>query len=239
VDLGYENVITATREQLDLSDPMAVNYSFRANRPDVVFLAAGTEGRILANSANPANFIYDTMMIHATVIDEAWKHEVEKLLYLGSRCIYTRDCAPPITEQMLLTGPLEPANEAYAIAKIAGTKLCQSHNERYGADFISAMPINLYGPNNNFDLQNSHVLPALIPKCHNAKQSAVTTVPYLVDRLGYARFLHVDDLADACVHLMNHYSDSQHINVGTGEDAAVNGLAEVERDLVYPQAALE
>ena len=166
---GLTAVLTASREQLDLRDQAAVNYWFKANRPDHVFLVAGTVGGILANSTRPAEFIYDNMMIHASVVHAAHVYGVKKLLYLGSSCIYPRECAQPMTEEMLLSGALEPTNEPYAIAKIAGIKLCQAYRRQYGDDFISAMPTNLYGPNDNFDLTSSHVLPALIRKFHDAK----------------------------------------------------------------------
>ena len=162
---------TATREQLDLRDQAAVNYWFKANRPEYVYLVAGTVGGIFANSTRPAEFIYDNMLIHATVVHAAHQYGAKKLLYLGSSCIYPRDAAQPMTESQLLTGPLEPTNEAYAIAKIAGIKLCQAYRRQYGSNFISAMPTNLYGPNDNFDLVSSHVLPAMIRKFHEARQS--------------------------------------------------------------------
>src|SRR5690348_12769037 len=166
---GFTNLLTATREQLDLRDQAAVNYWFRANRPEAVFLVAGTVGGILANSTRPAEFLYDNMMIHATVVHAAHLYNVKRLLYPGSSCIYPRDCPQPMREEFLLTGPLEPTNEAYALAKIAGIRLCQSYRKQYGCDFISAMPTNLYGPNDNFDLASSHVLPALIRKFHEAR----------------------------------------------------------------------
>src|SRR5262245_51275651 len=162
-------ILTASRDQLDLRDQAAVNYWFRANRPDAVFLVAGTVGGILANSTRPAEFLYDNMMIHATVVHAAHLHKVQRLLYLGSSCIYPRHANQPMREEELLTGSLEPTNEAYALAKIAGIKLCQSYRTQYGCDFISAMPTNLYGPNDNFDLTSSHVLPALMRKFHDAK----------------------------------------------------------------------
>src|SRR6476620_1217901 len=168
-ELGHGSILTATREQLDLRDQAAVNYWFKANRPEYVFLVAGTVGGILANSTRPAEFIYDNMMIHATVVHSAHLFGVKKLLYLGSSCIYPRMATQPMKEEALLTGPLEPTNEAYAIAKIAGIKLCQSYRTQYGCDFISAMPTNLYGPHDNFDLTSSHVLPALMRKFHEAK----------------------------------------------------------------------
>ena len=173
--LGYENVLTATRDQLDLRDQAAVNYWFRANRPEHVFLVAGTVGGILANSTRPAEFIYDNMMIHATVVHSSHLFAVKKLLYLGSSCIYPRNAAQPMKEEELLSGPLEPTNEAYAIAKIAGIKLCQAYRKQYGSNFISAMPTNLYGPNDNFDLTSSHVLPAMIRKFHDAREEGRKT----------------------------------------------------------------
>src|SRR6202795_4996436 len=166
---GYRNILTATRDQLDLRDQAAVTYWFRANRPEYVFLVAGTVGGILANSTRPAEFIYDNLMIHATVVHAAHLYGAKKLLYLGSSCIYPRECPQPMKEEYLLSGPLESTNEAYALAKIAGIKLCQSYRKQYGCDFIAAMPTNLYGPKDNFDLKSSHVLPALMRKFHDAK----------------------------------------------------------------------
>ena len=231
---GCINILTATREQLDLRDQAAVNYWFRANRPDYVFLVAGTVGGILANSTRPAEFIYDNMLIHATVVHAAHVFETKKLLYLGSSCIYPRECPQPIKEQYLLTGPLEPTNEAYALAKIAGIKLCQSYRMQYGCNFISAMPTNLYGPNDNFDLTSSHVLPALIRKFHEAKVEGSGEVVVWGSGAPRREFLHVDDLADACVFLIQSYEDAQHINVGTGEDLTIRELAEMVRDVVCP-----
>jgi len=237
-DLGYQNVLTATRDQLDLRDQAAVNYWFRANRPEFVYLVAGTVGGILANSTRPAEFIYDNMMIHATVVQAAHQFVVKKLLYLGSSCIYPRAAAQPMTEEMLLTGPLEPTNEAYAIAKIAGIKLCQSYRTQYGSDFISAMPTNLYGPNDNFDLASSHVLPAMIRKFHDAKEEGRTEVTIWGTGAPRREFLHVDDLADACVFLMQRYDAAAHINVGTGEDLSIGELAEMIRQVVHPAATI-
>src|SRR5580765_3410045 len=174
--LGYRSILTATRAQLDLRDQAAVQYWFRANRPECVFLVAGTVGGIFANSTRPAEFIYDNMMFHATVVHAAYAHDVRRLLYLGSSCIYPRECLQPIKEEYLLTGPLETTNEAYAIAKIAGIKLCQTYRTQYGCDFISAMPTNLYGPGDNFDLNSSHVLPALLRKVHEAKTTGASEV---------------------------------------------------------------
>ena len=226
----------ATRDQLDLRDQAAVNYWFRANRPEYVYLVAGTVGGILANSTRPAEFIYDNMLIHATVVHAAHQFGVKKLLYLGSSCIYPRESRQPMTEAELLTGALEPTNEAYAIAKIAGIKLCEAYRKQYGADFISAMPTNLYGPNDNFDLVSSHVLPALMRKFHDAKVAGDRDVTIWGTGTPRREFLHVDDLADACVFLMERYDEASHINVGTGEDLSIRELAEVVRDIVHPAA---
>ena len=235
---SFTNILTATRAQLDLRDQGAVNTWFEDNRPDYVFLVAGTVGGILANSTRPAEFIYDNLMIHGTVVDASHRVGVTKLLYLGSSCIYPRHATQPITEEQLLTGPLEPTNEWYAIAKIAGIKLCQAYRRQYGSDFISAMPTNLYGPEDNFDLSSSHVLPALIRKFHDAKQSGGKEVEIWGTGSPMREFLHVDDLADACVFLIENYSDDMHINVGTGVDLSIRELAEKVRDIVYPAAEL-
>ena len=235
---GYTNLLTARREQLDLRDQAAVNYWFRAHRPEYVYLVAGTVGGIMANSTRPAEFLYDNMMIHGTVVHASHLFGVTKLLYLGSSCIYPRQATQPITEEELLTGPLEPTNEAYALAKIAGIKLCDSYRRQYGANFISAMPTNLYGPNDNFDLTSSHVLPALIRKFHDAKSAGSAQVEIWGTGSAMREFLHVDDLARACVFLMEHYDQEGHINVGTGEDLSIRALAELVRDIVYPAAEL-
>jgi GDP-L-fucose synthase len=235
---GCQNILTATREQVDLRDQAAVNYWFKANRPELVYLVAGTVGGILANSTRPAEFIYDNMMIHATVVQAAHQYGVRKLLYLGSSCIYPREARQPMTEEQLLTGALEPTNEAYAIAKIAGIKLCQAYRTQYGNDFISAMPTNLYGPNDNFDLTSSHVLPALIRKFHESKAERQRDVTIWGTGSPRREFLHVDDLAEACLFLMANYSDARHLNVGTGEDLSIRELAGLVRDVVYPEAQL-
>ena len=235
---GCTNILTASRQQLDLRDQAEVSHWFKANRPEYVFLVAGTVGGIMANSTRPAEFIYDNMMIHGTVVHASHEYDVTKLLYLGSSCIYPRDANQPITEDLLLTGPLEPTNEWYAVAKIAGIKLCQAYRQQYGRDFISAMPTNLYGPNDNFDLTSSHVLPAFIRKFHDAKVGGATEVEIWGTGSAKREFLHVDDLADACLHLMQNYSDPMHINVGTGLDLSIRELAEKVRDLVHPQARL-
>src|SRR5688500_9034011 len=198
---GTSSILTATRQQVDLRDQAAVNYWFRANGPDYVYLVAGTGGGIHANASRPAEFIYDNMMIHATVVHAAHLYSVKKLLYLGSSCIYPRLCDQPMKEEHLLSGYLEPTNEPYAIAKIAGIKLCQAYRKQYGSNFISAMPTNLYGPNDNFDLTESHVLPALIRKFHDAKVAGSREVVVWGTGSPRREFLHVDDLADACVFL--------------------------------------
>ena len=234
----FTRVLTATREQLDLRDQAAVNYWFRANRPEYVFLVAGTVGGILANSTRPAEFIYDNMMIHATVVHAAHLFPVKRLLYLGSSCIYPREAPQPMKEEHLLSGLLEPTNEPYAVAKIAGIKLCQAYRKQYGCDFISAMPTNLYGPNDNFDLTSAHVLPALIRKFHDAKLEGRGEVPIWGTGAPRREFLHVDDLADACIFLMRRYDAAEHVNVGTGEDLTIRELAELVREIVHPQAQL-
>ncbi|MCU1396217.1 MAG: fcl [Ilumatobacteraceae bacterium] len=235
---GYTNVLTATRQQLDLRDQAEVSHWFKANRPEYVYLVAGTVGGIMANSTRPAEFIYDNLMIHGTVVHAAHQYDVTKLLYLGSSCIYPREAAQPMVEDALLTGPLEPTNEWYAIAKIAGIKLCQAYRQQYGRDFISAMPTNLYGPNDNFDLTSSHVLPALMRKFHEARIDGRDEVEIWGTGSPEREFLHVDDLADACVYLMDNYSDAGHINLGTGIGTQIRELAEKVRDVVHPDAQL-
>lgn len=235
---GFTELLTAGREQLDLRDQAAVNYWFKANRPEYVFLVAGTVGGIWANATRPAEFIYDNLMIHATVVHAAYAFQAVKLLYLGSSCIYPRDFAQPITEDALLSGPLEPTNEPYAVAKIAGIKLCQAYRQQYGCNFISAMPTNLYGPRDNFELQSSHVVPALIRKFHEARVNGVSHVSIWGSGSPRREFLHVDDLADCCVFLMRNYNESCHINVGTGEDLTIRDLANIVREIVFPEAVL-
>jgi GDP-L-fucose synthase len=235
---GYENLLTATRQELDLRDQRAVDAWFEANRPDYVFLAAGTVGGILANASRPVEFLHDNLMIHATVIPAAHRTGVRRLMYLGSSCVYPRDCPQPIREEYLLTGPLEPTNEPYALAKIAGVKLCQAYRRQYGSSFISAMPTNLYGPGDNFDLQDSHVFPALMRKFHEARVGGGTAVVVWGTGSPRREFLHVDDLADACVFLMQRYDGEEPINVGTGEDLTIRELAERIRDAVAPGTAI-
>ena len=235
---GFTDVRTVGREALDLRHQAAVDAWFDEERPSYVFLVAGTVGGIHANSTRPAEFLYDNLMIHGTVVQAAHRIGVEKLLYLGSSCIYPRLANQPIAEEALLGGPLEPTNEGYALAKIAGIKLCETYRRQYGDDFISAMPTNLYGPGDNFDLEGGHVLPALMRRFHDAREAGLAEV--VVWGTGDARreFLHVDDLADACLFLMDHYSEAGHVNVGTGVDLTIRELAETVRDLVYPGADL-
>jgi GDP-L-fucose synthase len=235
---GFTTILTATRDQLDLRDQAAVNYWFRANRPEFVFLVAGTVGGILANSTRPAEFIYDNLMIHATVVHAAYLYGVTKLLYLGSSCIYPRECPQPMREEHLLGGYLEPTNEPYAVAKIAGIKLCQAYRRQYGCSFISAMPTNLYGPGDNFDLQSSHVLPALMRKFHDARIEGRSEVVIWGTGSPRREFLHVDDLADACLLIMRGWEEEIHINVGTGEDLTIRELAEMVREIVDPDVQL-
>jgi GDP-L-fucose synthase len=235
---GFANILTATRQEVDLRDQAAVDAWFDVHRPVYVIHAAGTVGGIGANNARPAEFLYDNLMIHATVLHAAHRTGVRKLLYLGSSCIYPRDCPQPIREEYLLTGPLEKTNEAYAIAKIAGLKSCEAYRRQYGCNFISVMPTNLYGPNDNFDLTSSHVLPALIRKFHDCRAQGGGEV--IVWGTGSPRreFLHVDDLADACLFLMDYHEEEQAINVGTGEDQTIGDLARMIRDIVCPGAEI-
>lgn len=219
-------LLSAPRAALDLKDPRAVNAWFAAERPDVVFLAAAKVGGILANDSFPADFLYDNLMIEANVIEAARATGVAKLLFLGSSCIYPKFAPQPIPEDALLTGALEPTNEWYAIAKIAGIKLAQAYRRQHGCDFISGMPTNLYGPGDNFDLKSSHALPALIRKAHEAKLAGAETLEIWGTGTPRREFLHVDDLADACVFLMKTYSDEGHVNIGSGEDLPIAELAE-------------
>jgi GDP-L-fucose synthase len=218
-------VLIAGKDTLDLRDQQATFAWFERNRPDAVFVAAARVGGILANSTRPAEFIYENLAIEMNVIEGARRAQVAKLLFLGSSCIYPKFAAQPMTEDMLLTGALEETNEWYAIAKIAGIKLCQAFRRQYGCDFISAMPTNLYGPNDNFDLQSSHVLPALMAKIYAAKTAGDNEIIVWGTGTPRREFLHVDDLADACVFLMEHYSDAEHVNVGIGTDVSIGELA--------------
>ena len=232
--LATENciIITADRSLVDLTRQEAVDRWIAEARPQVIFLAAATVGGILANSSSPATFLYENVMIEANVIHAAWRSGVEKLVFLGSSCIYPKHAPQPIPEEALLTGPLEPTNEWYAIAKIAGIKLCQAYRIQYGRDFVSAMPTNLYGPGDSFNLETSHVLPALIRKTHEAKVRGETRLVIWGTGTPRREFLHVDDCADALVHIMKAYSGSQHINVGSGADVTINDLARLVAEVV-------
>lgn len=229
---GFTNLLLPGRSELDLTDQAAVNAYFIAHQPSHLFLAAAKVGGILANSTYPADFIYSNLVIQNNVIDAALRHGVRKLAFLGSSCIYPRMAPQPIKEEYLLTGPLEPTNEWYAIAKIAGIKLCQAYRKQYGFDAISLMPTNLYGPGDNFDLQNSHVLPAMIRKFHEAKVAGAENVLLWGTGSPLREFLHVDDLADAAVFLMQNYSDEGIVNVGVGQDISIADLATIVADVV-------
>ena len=232
---GYTNLILKTRKELDLTNQAAVQAFYAEEKPDYVFLAAAKVGGILANSTYPANFIYENMMIEANLIHGAYEAGVKKLQFLGSSCIYPKMAPQPMSEECLLTGPLEPTNEWYAIAKIAGIKLCQAYREQYGFDAISLMPTNLYGPGDNFDLQSSHVLPALIRKFHEAKINGDEQVVVWGTGSPRREFLYVDDLADACVFLMANYSSDEIVNVGVGEDVSIKELAEIVKQITQYQ----
>lgn len=229
---GYNNLILKTRKDLDLINQKKVNEFFERERPDYVFLAAAKVGGIGANSTYPADFIYENLMIESNIIHAAYRYKVRKLLFLGSSCIYPKTCPQPIKEEYLLTGPLEPTNEAYAIAKIAGLKMCQFYNQQYGTNFISVMPTNLYGPNDNFDLETSHVLPALIRKFHEAKIKNLPYVELWGDGTPLREFLYVDDMADACVFLMENYDCNEFVNIGTGKEISIARLAEMIKNII-------
>jgi len=232
---GYDNLLTATSKELDLRNQAAVQEFFEHERPGYVFLAAARVGGILANSNYPADFIYQNLMIGTNVIESARLSGVSKLLFLGSTCIYPKMAPQPLKEEYLLTAPLEPTNEWYAIAKIAGIKLCQAYQRQYGSRFISAMPTNLYGPGDNFDLETSHVLPALIRKFHEAKVSKAPTVSVWGSGKPRREFLHVDDCAEACLFLMKHYDGEDIVNIGVGEDLSIAELAGLVKQIIeYP-----
>jgi len=224
---GYTTIITKTRKELDLMDTSQVNAFFTHERPEYVFLAAALVGGIMANKTRKADFIYQNLEVQNNVIYAAWKYGVKKLLFLGSSCIYPRLAKQPIKESSFMTGPLEETNDAYAVAKIAGIKMCQSFNEQFGTNFISAMPTNLYGPNDNYDLQSSHVLPAMIRKFHDAKTQNKKEVVLWGSGNVYREFLHVDDMADACVFLMQNYNNGEIMNIGTGKDIKIRQLAQL------------
>jgi GDP-L-fucose synthase len=228
----YTKVVCRTRDELDLRDPAAVNEFFAGERPEYVFLAAAKVGGILANSTHPAEFLRDNLAIELSTIDAAWRYGARKLQFLGSSCIYPKFAPQPMREECLLTGELEPTNEWYAIAKIAGIKLVQAYRKQYGFSAISLMPTNLYGPGDNFDLESSHVLPALIRKFHEAKAAGAPEVVIWGTGTPRREFLHVDDLADAAVRLMREYDDAQIVNVGTGEDLTIRELAALVMDVV-------
>ncbi len=229
---GYNNIVVRTSSELDLRNQGQVQDFFKTERPDFVFLAAAKVGGIHANNTYRAEFLYDNLMIESNVIHSSYEYGVSKLLFLGSSCIYPKLADQPLTEEALLTGFLEPTNEPYAIAKIAGIKLCEAYRDQYGANFISAMPTNLYGPNDNYDLNNSHVLPALLRKFHEAKVNKEPLVECWGTGSPMREFLHVDDLANACLHLMKNYDEKGFVNVGTGSDVTIKELAETIAEIV-------
>ncbi|WP_421731675.1 GDP-L-fucose synthase family protein [Brevundimonas sp.] len=225
-------VVTATRAEVDLKSPDQVRAFVSDRKPNAIFMAAAKVGGILANDTYPADFLYDNLMISANVTEAAYRESVSKMLFLGSSCIYPKEAPQPIPEDALLTGPLEPTNEWYAVAKIAGIKLAQSYRKQHGCDFISAMPTNLYGPGDNYDLSSSHVLPALIRKAHEAREASAETIVIWGTGTPRREFLNADDCADACVFLMKNYSAYEHVNVGSGEDIAIIDLARLVCEIV-------
>jgi len=229
---GFTNLLLRTHKELDLTNQQAVADFFAQERPEYIFLSAAKVGGIMANKTSPADFIYSNLAIQTNIIHSAYVNKAKKLLFLGSSCIYPKLCPQPIKEEYLLSAELEPSNKAYAIAKIAGIIMCQSYNEQYGTNFISLMPTNLYGPNDNFDLENSHVLPAMIRKFHEAKVSQAPSVTLWGTGSAMREFLHVDDLAIASLFLMQNYNDSSIVNVGTGEDVTIKELAEKIKKIV-------
>jgi GDP-L-fucose synthase len=229
---GFQNLVYKSSQELDLRDQQAVNAFFDAEKPAYVFLAAAKVGGILANDTYRADFLYENLMIESNIIHAAWKSKVEKLMFLGSSCIYPKMAPQPLKEEYLLTGLLEHTNEPYAIAKIAGIKLCDAFRAQYGCNFISAMPTNLYGANDNYDLKNSHVLPAMIRKFHEARINGDPFVTIWGTGEPKREFLHVDDLAEACIFLMQHYDEPGHVNVGTGTDLSIRELAEMISGIV-------
>ena len=231
-ELGYTNIITITKSKCNLIDQLEVDNFFNKQRPDYVFIAAAKVGGIKANNEMKGDFIYENLMIQSNIIKSSKDYNVKKLIFLGSSCIYPKMSPQPIKEEYLLTGSLEPTNDAYAIAKIAGIKMCQSFNQQYGTNFISVMPTNLYGPNDNYDLNNSHVLPAMIRKFHEAKLEGKDKVEIWGTGTPMREFLYVDDLADACIHLMLNYNDSDVVNIGTGVDITIKDLALTIKEVV-------
>jgi len=236
---GFENIITRVSKELDLRDQRAVNEFFEKEKPVYVFMAAAKVGGILANDTYRAEFLYDNLMIQSNVIDASYKNGVKKLLFLGSSCIYPKMAPQPLKEEYLLTGLLEPTNEPYAIAKIAGIKLCDAYRSQYGCNFISVMPTNLYGPNDNYDLKTSHVLPALIRKFHEAKVKGQKSVTLWGTGKPRREFLHADDLADACFFLMQNFNEPGLVNIGTGEDIEIGELAMLIKDVVGYDGQIE
>jgi len=224
-DEGYNNLILKTHDDLDLTNQKEVESFFDLYEPEYIFLAAARVGGIVANNTYPAEFINNNLLIQTNIIHQCYIYNVKKLLFLGSSCIYPRDCQQPIKEDYFMTGPLEKTNDAYAVAKIAGIKMCQSYNKQYGSNFISLMPTNLFGPGDNYDLENSHVFPAMIRKFHEAKLRNDNNITLWGTGSPYREFLHVNDLADAALFLMNNYNSSEIINVGTGEDLTIKDLA--------------
>jgi GDP-L-fucose synthase len=231
-ELGYTNIITIAKNKCNLIDQLEVDNFFNKQKPDYVFLAAAKVGGIKANNEMKGDFIYENIMIQSNIIKASKDYNVKKLIFLGSSCIYPKMSPQPIKEEYLLTGSLEPTNDAYAIAKIAGIKMCQSFNQQYGTNFISVMPTNLYGPNDNYDLNNSHVLPAMIRKFHEAKLEGKDKVEIWGTGTPMREFLYVDDLADACIHLMLNYNDSEVVNIGTGVDITIKDLALTIKEVV-------
>ena len=236
---GFDNLVLRTSAELDLRSQESVDVFFKEYKPDYVFLAAAKVGGIVANNTYRADFLYDNLMIQNNVIHASYKHSVTKLLFLGSSCIYPKFAEQPIKEEYLLTGTLEQTNEPYAIAKIAGLKLCEAYRSQYGSNFISAMPTNLYGPNDNYDLQNSHVLPALLRKMIVAKRTQQPAVEIWGSGTPCREFLHVDDLADACFFLMQEYDGTEWMNIGVGEDVSIKELAELIKDIVGYEGELQ
>lgn len=236
---GYLNILVRTSIDLDLRNQQKVNKFFEEEKPEYVILAAAKVGGIVANNTFRAEFIYDNLMIEANVIHASYKNGVKKLLFLGSSCIYPKMAPQPLKEEYLMSGYLEPTNQPYAIAKIAGIEMCQSYRSQYGCNFISAMPTNLYGPNDNYDLNNSHVLPALMRKFISAKRNKLPKVSIWGTGMPRREFLHVDDLADACIFLLSNYNEASIVNVGTGEDVAISELAEMIKDVVGYEGKLE
>ncbi|WP_266205695.1 GDP-L-fucose synthase [Pontibacter kalidii] len=236
---GFNNIITRTSKELDLRNQLAVERFFVEEQPEYVFLAAAKVGGIQANNTYRAEFLYDNLMIEANIIHGAYRQGVQKLMFLGSSCIYPKLAPQPLKEEYLLTGPLEPTNEPYAIAKIAGIKLCEAYRDQYGCNFISVMPTNLYGYNDNYDLNNSHVLPALIRKFHEAKESSAPSVTVWGTGSPRREFLFADDLAEACLYLMEHYDGRELVNIGTGEDITIKELALLVKKVVGFEGELE